>query len=127
MEFIDDEQSPHSNKKNISDEINSLRNEIQEDLNDIINYKINTRDQNRNNQEDLELYLDMIETCEERINKNTELLKIKIQELINHPLNTINPSNKKREREITPSQSGGTRKNKSKRKRKSKNKRTIRH
>ena len=106
-----DGESPESPKKNISDEINSLKKDIQEDLDNIIKYKINTRDPNRNNQYDLELYLDMIETCEERINKNTELLKTKIQELINHPLNTIHPSR------------GGTKKNRRKNKRKNKNKR----
>jgi hypothetical protein len=117
---MDDEQSPQSNKKNISDEINSLKDEIQEDLNDIINYKINTRDRYRDNQDELELYLDMIEECEKRINKNTELLKTKIQELINHPLNSIHPS-----RERPPSQSGGTKKNRGQNKRKNKRKRTM--
>jgi hypothetical protein len=118
MEFMYDEPPQ---KKNIADEINSLKNEIQQDVDNIIKYKINTRDQNRNNQEDLELYLDMIETCEERINKNTELLKTKINELINHPLNKIHPS-----RERPPSQSGGTKKNLRKNKRKNKRKRTMR-
>lgn len=124
MEFIDnqtpDDESPQSNKKNISDEINSLRNQIQDDVNDIIKYKINITDRSRNNQEDLLDYLDMIEFFEERINKNTELLKTKINELINHPLNTIHPS-----RERPSSQSGGTKKNRRKNRRKNKRKRTM--
>ena len=120
MEFVDD-QSPQSPKKNIADEIKSLRNDIQEDNDKIMRYTDYMTNPNRNNQNDFEEYLDMIEFLEKQRNENLELLKSKIQELINHPLNTIDPPSKKRERE--PSQSGGTKKNRRKNKRKNKNKR----
>ena len=113
MEFMDDDQSPQSPNKNISDEITSLRNDIKEVNDTIMKYTITKN--NLNSQKNLQEYLDMIEYYEERRSTNLELLKAKIQELINHPLNTIHPS-----RERPPS--GGTRKNKSKNKRKNKRK-----
>ena len=120
MEFIDD-QSPESPKKNISDEIRNLRDEIQSDNDRIMEYTSKITDPNRNNQYDIDEYLDTIDYYEKKRNENLELLKTKIQELLNHPLNTISPPSKKRERERTPSQSGVTkkhrRKNKNKRKR----------
>ena len=115
---LDDQspETPQSPKKNIADEITSLRNDIKEDNDIIMKYTITKN--NLNGQKDLQEYLDMIEYYEERRTTNLELLKTKIQELINHPLNTISPSSKKREREKTPSQSGGTKKRRRKNKRK---------
>lgn len=120
-------ESPQSPKKNISAEIKRLRDEIQEDNDSIMKYTNQITDTNRNNQYGLDEFQDMIDYYEERRKENLDLLKTKIQELIEHPLNTISPSSKKREREITPSQSGGTKKyrRKNKRKSKSKSKRTM--
>jgi hypothetical protein len=115
---LDDQtpETPESLNKNIAHEITSLRNDIKEDNDIIMKYTITKN--NLNSQKNLQEYLDMIEYYEERRTTNLELLKTKIQELINHPLNTISPSSKKREREITPSQSGGTKKRRRKNKRK---------
>ena len=122
---LDDQspETPQSPNKNIADEITSLRNDIKEDNDIIMKYTITKN--NLNSQRNLQEYLDMIEYYEERRTTNLELLKAKIQELINHPLNTISPSSKKRERETTPSPSGGTKKHRRKNKRKNKRKRTL--
>ena len=113
---LDDQspESPQSPKKNISDEIRSLRNEINQDNDRIMKYTDKITNANSNNQDGFEDYLDMIEYYEKQRNENLELLKTKIQELLNHPLNTINPSEKKR---------GGTKKHRRKNKNKNKNKR----
>jgi hypothetical protein len=117
MEFdYQSPETPQSPNENIANEITSLRNDIKEDNDIIMKYTITKN--NLNSQKNLQEYLDMIEYYEERRSTNLELLKTKIQELINHPLNTISPSSKKREREITPSQSGGTKKRRRKNKRK---------
>ena len=115
---LDDQspESPQSPKKNISDEIRSLRIEIEKDNNRIMEYTDKITNRNSNNQDGFEDYLDMIEYYEKQRNENFELLKTKIQELIDHPLNTISPSEKKR---------GGTKK--PRRKNKNKRKRTMRH
>ena len=119
-----DDQSPESPelpKKNVAAEIKSLRDEIQKDNDGIMKYTAKITDPNRNNQYDIGDYEDMIDYYEERRNTNLELLKTKIQELLNHPLNTISPSSKKRER--TSSQLAGTKKHRRKNKNKNKNKR----
>lgn len=118
---LDDQtpETPESLNKNIAHEITSLRNDIKEDNDIIMKYTITKN--NLNGQKDLLEYLDMIEYYEERRTTNLKLLKTKIQELINHPLNTISPSSKKRERETT----GGTKKHRRKNKRKNKRKRTL--
>jgi hypothetical protein len=120
---LDDQspETPESPKKNIAAEIKSLRDEIQKDNDGIMKYTAKITDPNRINQYDIGDYENMIDYYEERRNTNLELLKTKIQELLNHPLNTISPSSKKRER--TSSQSGGTKKHRRKNKNKNKNKR----
>ena len=92
---LDDQspETPQSPNKNIAHEITSLRNDIKEDNDIIMKYTITKN--NLNSQKNLQEYLDMIEYYEERRSTNLELLKTKIQELINHPLNTISPSSKK--------------------------------
>ena len=121
---LDDQspETPESPKKNLADEIRSLRDAIQQDNDSIMKYTSKITDPNRNNQYDIDEYDGMIEYYEERRTTNLELLKTKIQDLLNHPLNTISPSSKKRER--SPSQSGGTKKHRRKNKRKGK--RTMR-
>lgn len=116
---LDDQspESPQSPKKNISDEIRSLRIEIEEDNDKIMKYTAQITDTNRNNQIDFDDYLEMRDYYEERRKKNLELLTKKIQELTNHPLNTISPSEKSR---------GGTKKHRRKNKNKRKRKRTMR-
>ena len=126
MEFNDNDQSPLSQDitKNISKEITDLRNAIQQDNDRIMQYTGYLTDRNRNNQDSFLEYLDAIDSYEKQRNENEELLKTKIQEFINHPLNTINTKVR------TPSQSGGTkkyrRKNKNKNKNKNKRERTMR-
>jgi len=115
MEFIN--QSPQSPKQNIADEINSLKNDLQHDLDKIKQYKITIN--NLNSQKYLQEYLDMLEYFEERKNDNLALLKTKIQELIDHPLNKISPMSpsrkkRKRSRSRSNSRSGGTKKHRRK-------------
>jgi hypothetical protein len=123
MEFIDN--STPSPKKNIAEEINSLKDSIEHDFEKIKEYKITIN--NLNSQKHLQEYLDMLEYYEERRNDNLALLKTRIKDLINHPLNKISPkspSKNKRKRSHSRSQSrsrqrsrlGGTKKHRKKNK-----------